>query len=121
MAPRSIAGWLAGFAVLPLTSAATARAQDPFASDVRPTPWLAPEDERAKLHVPDGFVQISSIMRSGGICARAGDGRWLRLACERRLLCGEFGCKRPSVWRGRRVNAEADDRVSGGCVSALVQ
>ena len=56
MSPRSITvlhAWLAVL-LLPL-SAATARAQDPFASDIRPTPWLSPEDERAKLHVPDGF------------------------------------------------------------------
>ncbi len=30
-------------------------AQDPFAADVRPTPWLAPAQEQAQLHVPDGF------------------------------------------------------------------
>jgi putative heme-binding domain-containing protein len=29
--------------------------QDPFGTDVRPTPWLSPEDERKALHVPDGF------------------------------------------------------------------
>ncbi len=33
-----------------------AAAQDPFAVDVRPTPWLAPEDESKALHVPDGFA-----------------------------------------------------------------
>jgi putative heme-binding domain-containing protein len=34
---------------------AGARAQDPFAADVRTTPWLAPEEERKALHVPEGF------------------------------------------------------------------
>ncbi|MEZ5299689.1 MAG: hypothetical protein R3F11_03335 [Verrucomicrobiales bacterium] len=32
---------------------------DPFAAGVRTSPWLTPEDERAKLRVPDGFnVQL---------------------------------------------------------------
>jgi len=43
--------------VLPLAwLAAVAIAQDPFAADVRATPWLTPEEEQAKLHVPDGFT-----------------------------------------------------------------
>ena len=36
--------------------AAPVHAQDPFAADVRTTPWLTAEEERAKLHVPDGFT-----------------------------------------------------------------
>jgi putative heme-binding domain-containing protein len=38
-----------------VVSAQTVAAQDPFAADVRTTPWLAPEDERKALHVPEGF------------------------------------------------------------------
>jgi glucose/arabinose dehydrogenase len=30
-------------------------AQDPFAANVRTTPWLSPEDEKKALHVPEGF------------------------------------------------------------------
>src|SRR6185369_3413644 len=43
----------ASFALLAVVSA---RAQDPFAADVRATPWLSPEDEGRTFELPPGFV-----------------------------------------------------------------
>ena len=39
-----------------LLAVASARAQDPFAADVRATPWLSPEDEGRTFELPPGFV-----------------------------------------------------------------
>jgi len=47
---------LASSALLAVLVHAEARAQDPFAADVRATPWLSPEDERRTFELPPGFV-----------------------------------------------------------------
>ncbi|MBL8842540.1 MAG: c-type cytochrome [Planctomycetes bacterium] len=49
---RLFAAFLLGCLACP----ATAFAQDPFAADIRPTPWRSPAEEQALLAVPDGFT-----------------------------------------------------------------
>ena len=46
---------LIAIGVLPFAAHVSCAQENPFAADVRATPWLAPEDEKKALHVPEGF------------------------------------------------------------------